>query len=323
MTMTRGDTPLHPQVAALLEMMDGTRASRVLDVASQRAFDDLAGTMFNADVAPIAVEREIRVGGADGELRALLFSTTPASDGLKPIVLHMHGGGFVLFKPETTVRIAKAMATHGDAIVVSLDYRRAPEHPYPAPLDDCVAAFRWLRANAASIGGDASRIAVAGDSAGASLAGGTALRLIADGEAPPDAFVSICGWLDLTMSSPSSRRFGPDDPVIDDDVLSFWRGCYTPDAEQWRDPMLSPVFGDLSSFPPSCVVVGGIEPFRDEGAEFAEKLRAAGGDAELHLYDGMPHWFPTFPQITALTDWDVRIGAFLKRVLAASPAGAR
>jgi acetyl esterase len=230
-------------------------------------------------------------------------------------VLHLHGGGFVLFKPEVTARVSKAIATVAGVVVVSLDYRRAPEDPYPAPLDDCVAAYRWLRSNATSIGGDNARIAVAGDSAGGNLAAALPYRLREEGAAPPDAVVLISAWLDLTLASPSARRYGPDDPLIDDEVLAFWRGCYEPNASRWAEPLLSPLNGDVSAYPPTCVVVGAIDPFCDENVQFAENLRAARRDVELHRYDGMPHWFPVFPQTAGLTDYAERVGTFLKRVL--------
>jgi acetyl esterase len=314
-TYTRGDTPLQPEVAELLQTMAATKAARVLDVGAQRMFDDLSAEAFNAGDPPVAYESEITIPGPDSPLRALVFATAPPDGNSRPVVLHFHGGGFVIFRPEVTARVSRTIARVADAVVVSLDYRRAPEHPYPAALDDCVAAYRWLGANAASVGGDPARIAVAGDSAGGNLAGALPLRLAAEGEAPPVAVLLISAWLDLTMSSPSSRRFGPDDPLIDDDVLSFWRDCYLPDASRWPEPLLSPVNGDLSSYPPACVVVGTIDPFCDEGVQFAERVQAAGRDAELHRYDGMPHWFPVFPQTADLTDYAARVGAFLRRVL--------
>ncbi|MEX2226321.1 MAG: alpha/beta hydrolase [Dehalococcoidia bacterium] len=314
-TYTRGDTPLHPQVAELLQVMDAARSMRVLDATAQRAFDDVAAAAFNANVPALRVEEEIAIPGPDGPMRALVFAPKPRNGELRPVVLHLHGGGLVIFKPEATARVSKAIAMAADAVVVSLDYRLAPEHPYPAALDDCVAAYRWLRANAASLGGDPTHVAIAGDSAGGNLAAVTPLRLIEMGEAPPDAVVLISAWLDLTMSSASSRRFGPNDPLIDDAALSFWRGCYMPDASRWAEPLLSPVNAGLSSYPPVCVVVGAIDPFCDEDVQFAEKVRAAGGDAEAHRYDGMPHWFPVFPQTADLTDYADRIGAFLRRVM--------
>jgi acetyl esterase len=315
MTYERGDTPLHPVVATLLQTLVAGRAGDTLDYNAQRQFDDMMVMAFNADLPALAVEEEIMVPGPAGDMRALVFSAAPRDGGLRPVVLHLHGGGFVIAKPETTARVSKAMATEGDSVVVSLDYRRSPEAVYPAALDDVLAAYRWLRGNAATIGGDPKRVGVAGDSAGGNLAAAMALRLIAEGEAPPDAVVLVCAWLDLTMSSPSSRRFGPDDPAIYDAMLAYWRDLYAPGARDLRDPLLSPLFGDVSSFPPTCIIAGNIDPFVDEDAQFAEKLRAAGRDVELYRYDGMPHWFTMFPQVAPLTDWAQRIGAFLTRTL--------
>ena len=120
-----------------------------------------------------------------------------------------------------------------------------------------MAAFRWLRANAAALGGDPARIGVSGESAGGNAAATSRCRMLAAGEAPPEAVALLCPWLDLTMSTPSSRERGPEDPVIDDAVISYWRSCYAPDARLWSDPDVSPMFADVASFPPACVVTGG------------------------------------------------------------------
>ena len=98
-------------------------------------------------------------------------------------------------------------------------------------------------------------------------------------------------------------------------MLAFWRGCYEQDAAHWAEPLLSPLNGDVSAYPPACIVIGAIDPFCDENVQFAANLRAAHRDVELHRYDGMPHWFPVFPQTAGLTDYAERVGAFLKRVL--------
>ena len=323
MAYERGDSPLHPQVAAFLETVLATRTDDAPDYNVQRALDDMMAMALGADMPALAVEEEIAIPGPAGDLRAVVLSAAPREGGRRPVVLHFHGGGFVIAKPETTVRLTKAMATEGGAVVVSLDYRRAPETAYPGALEDALAAYRWLRANAARIGGDPARVAVAGDSAGGNLAAALVLRLRELGEPAPEAVVLVSAWLDLTMSTPSSRRFGPDDPLIHDALLEYWRGLYAPGAPDLRDPPLSPLFGDVSAYPPACVVAGGIDPFVDEDAQFAEKLRAAGRDAELHVFDGMPHWFTMFPATAPLTDWAQCIGAFLRRTLGEQPAAAK
>jgi acetyl esterase len=230
-------------------------------------------------------------------------------------VLHLHGGGFVWMLPESFAKPWKEVAIAAHVIVVSLDYRLAPEHPYPAPLDDCVGAFRWLREHAAGIGGDPRRIFVAGESAGGGLAASTALRLIAEGDEPPAAVVVASAWLDLRNSSRSFRALGPDDPLIDSAMMDRWRRSYAPREEQWVGPLVSPVLADVSAMPPACVVAAGIDPLYDDGVTFAEKLRAAGRSVELHEYEGMPHIFWCFPPLFPFSDVSARIAAFLQRQL--------
>ncbi len=307
--------PLHPLVEGLFQAIFGTRpAERVMEADVLRASDPLTAAMFNIGAPTLPVEREITIPGPAGDLRALVFAPQEAGGAPLPVVVYFHGGGFVIMTPESSAKIAKRIAQNAGAVVISIDYRRAPEASYPAPLDDCIAAFRWVRAHAASLGGDPSRVAVGGESAGGNLAAATVLRVLADGDAPPAAAVLMCAWLDLQMDSPSFRAFGPTDALIDDVVMTYWRDCYTDDPAVWANPLASPLRGDLSAFPPACVLAGGIDPLCDEDVQFAEKLRAAGRDVELHEYAGMPHIWSFFPQLDGVTDVDARIGAFLRRV---------
>ncbi len=289
--------PLHPEIRALFEATLAAREAqpRVLDAAVQRSTEPILAAMFNAGAPEVAVEREITLPGATGDIKALVHA--PAGSGL-PIILYAHGGGYCVMSPQTHAKITKQLANGANAAVVSIDYRLAPEHPHPAGIDDCVAAYRWLRAHAAEVGGDASRIAMAGDSAGGGIVAVAAQRLVAEGEASAAVLVN-CGWLDLNDDSPSFKAYGPDDPLIDTAVMDYWRACYQPDASRWNDPDVSPLFGDVSGFPPACVVAAGIDPLRDDGLRFAAKLKDAGRDVELLHYEGMPHVFSWFPGVSA------------------------
>jgi acetyl esterase/lipase len=307
---------LRPEVQAFIA---AARAARVpgapRDAAASRAFDPVLATVFGAGSPDVAREEEIRIPILGGEVRALVYAPEQRDGELLPVVQYTHGGGFVIMTPESVAKVAKRIANDARAVVVSIDYRRAPEYPYPAPLDDCVDAFRWLRMHAATLGGDASRIATAGESAGGNLAAATALRLDSAGEPMPTAVVVACGWMDLAMQTRSLEAFGPDDPIIDSEVLRYWRSCYTPDEALWREPFASPLRGDLSSFPPSCVVPAGIDPLYDDNVLFADALRRAGREVEVHDYEGMPHDFLLFPQLEPLTDVMARITTFLRRAL--------
>jgi acetyl esterase len=275
----------------------------------------LAGAAFmNIGAPEIALERTITIDTGEAQVRALVWAPVAEPRGL-PLVLHLHGGGFVWMLPESFAKPWKEVAIAANVIVVSLDYRLAPEHPYPAPLDDCVGAFRWLRTHAEEIGGDRGRIAVVGESAGGGLAASTTLRLIAEGDEPPAAVAVASAWLDLRNSSPSFAALGPDDALIDSVTMDHWRRSYAPREEQWLDPLVSPVLADVSSMPPACVVAAGIDPLYDDGMTFAANLRAAGRSVELHEYAGMPHIFWCFPPLFALNDVTARIAAFLQRQL--------
>jgi acetyl esterase len=288
---------MHPQVKALLDLFLQMRPEpRIFDPVVMRERSAASIPWLNADPPAIQSEREIKIPGPGGDIRALVFVPKDAGE-RPPLVVYLHGGGFVTLSPETHAKLTKQIAVGAGAIVVSVDYRLAPEHPYPAGLGDCLAAFHWVRENAESLGADASRIAIAGDSAGGNLAAATTLRLIVAGETPPVAVVLLVPWLDLGNETPSFRTFGPDDPVIDDISMMFFRASYAPKPQQWDDPFVSPLRADLSNFPPACIVVGSIDPLCDDGVVFAEKLEQAGREVQLLNYAGMPHGFMWFPGI--------------------------
>lgn len=306
---------LRPEVATLLTQMKAGRTEpRDLSPEALRAHDAAMAMVLSMGAPPVAVEREIRVAGADGDLRAILYAPETKPGETLPVVVHFHGGGFVIMTPETSARLCKEICVGARVIVVNVEYRRAPEHPYPAPLDDCEAAYRWVRAHAGEFGGDRSRVGVSGESAGGNLAAAVALRLAGTPDAPAGVAM-LCAWLDLTISSPAFAAFGPDDALIDTEMMTGWRNAYAPDPALHTRPDVSPVFGDVSSYPPACIIVGGIDPLYDDGVRFAEKLQAAGRDVELHDYEGMPHIFSFFPQLASMTDAHQRATAFFRRTL--------
>jgi len=289
--------PMHPQVKMLLDAFLAMRPQpRIFDPAIIRERSAAMIPWLTGGAPEVASAHEITIPGPAGDIRALVFVPKGAGE-RPPLVVYLHGGGFVHMIPETHAKLTQQIAAGTGAIVVSVDYRLAPENPYPAGLDDCVAAFRWVRDNAPALGGDPTRIAIAGDSAGGNLAATTALRLLADGEEPPSAAVLLVPWLDLAMNTGSFRTLGPDDVIIDDIVMNFYRTSYAPKPEQWDDPFVSPLRADLSRFPPTCVVAGGIDPLCDDSVLFADKLEAAGREVVLHDYAGMPHGFMFFPGI--------------------------
>lgn len=306
--------PLDPQVKVLFDMMGANRAQRVLEPGPVREGLGALAPFLAAGAPAVGKEQEIRIPGPAGALRARVFSPAEKPSGSLPVIVFFHGGGYVVMSPETHEKLTKQLCVGVGAIVVSVDYRLAPENRYPAPLEDCLAAFRWVRANARELGGDPARIAVAGDSAGGNASAAVCLRLIAAREAPPTAALLLCPWTDMALDSDSLRRFGPDDGVLDTEIMTWFRDCYVR-PENWSDPFASPLRGDLSQFPPTLVVVGGIDPLLDDGLRFARKLEQAGRKVELQSYAGMPHDFMVFPGIDAGERAVASICAFARSAL--------
>ena len=301
MTMTertyRNREPLDPEIRALFDQTLAAREAnpRVLDAAVMRAGEPLIEAFFNIGAPAVAIERQIAIPGPAGEIPAAVHA--PAGEGL-PVILYAHGGGYCVMSTRTHAKVTKELANGVGAVVVSIDYLLAPEHPHPAGIDDCVAAYCWLRANAGELGGDPSRIAMGGDSAGGGIVAAAAQRLVAAGETP-DAVLINCGWLDLRMDSTSCELYLDDDPLIDREVMEYWRACYASEPAQWSDPAVSPGLGDVAAYPPAYIVAAGIDPLCAENEAFAARLRDAGRDVTLARYAGMPHVFTYLPMISA------------------------
>jgi len=290
--------PLDPQVKVLFDMMAAGRPTRVLEPKPLREGLGALAALLAAGAPAVPAERTVQIPGAGGSIRARVFYPGDPKRGPYPVIVYFHGGGYVAMSPETHEKLTKQLCLGAGAIVVSVDYRLAPEHRYPAPLDDCVAAWRWVKANAAELGADAARMVAGGDSAGGNATAAVTLRLIAANEPLPRALLLLCPWLEMSLDTESMKVFGPDDGVLDTDIMTFFRDCYVKPSD-WSDPFASPVRADLRKFPPTLVVTGAIDPLRDDGLQFAKKLEAAKREVSLSNYPGMPHDFMLFPGIDA------------------------
>ncbi|MFI5315050.1 MAG: alpha/beta hydrolase [Myxococcota bacterium] len=289
-------SPLNPQVKVLFDMMAAGRETRVLEPKALRDGLGALAALLSAGAPAVAAERTIEIPGAGGAIRARVFWPGDPMRGPYPVLVYFHGGGYVAMSPETHEKLTKQLCVGIGAVVVSVDYRLAPEHRYPAPLDDCLAAYRWVRANAKQIGGDAARMLAGGDSAGGNATAAVALKLIAAGDPLPRGLLLLCPWLDMALDTESMRTFGPNDGVLDTDIMTFFRDSYVRKSN-WADPFASPLRGDLAKFPPTLVIAGGIDPLRDDALQFADKLKSARREVVLQTYKGMPHDFMLFPGI--------------------------
>jgi epsilon-lactone hydrolase len=253
-------------------------------VALRREYEEDDAEKFSV---PLDVKRTpTSVGGVQGE-----WVEVPQS---RPdrVLLYLHGGGFALRFPNLHARFAAAIGRSLGARALVVDYRLAPEHPFPAAVDDCLAAYHGLLAR----GIPATSIVVGGDSAGGNLTLVTLQRAKAAGVQLPSCAFAISPPVDATFSSRSFIENEHSDAVFRLATLLLLRGCYA-DADRLLDPSMSPLYGDLASMPPLLLQAGTRECLRDDAVRFAERARAAGVDVELELWHGMQHCFQLLPFI--------------------------
>ena len=301
-------------LAALYEALPGG-FNAIPDIVARR--ETLYGMLaqMTADLPPnphVALE-DISITGPAGELPLRIYRpASPAAS--RPGILFIHGGGMVLGNLETDHLTAVMLCETIGAVVVSVDYRLAPENPYPAGLDDCVAALDWMAANAGSLGYDPARLAIYGGSAGGGLAIATALRA-RDTDGPALCFVMASyPMIDDRNETPSSQEIvdiGIWDRAGNIEAWAWYLGGQT--ADQYAAPARAT---DLTGLPPMFIGVGDRDMFRDEDAAFAERLAAAGVPVEWHEYPGAYHASEVFAPTAALSQqiWAARIAA-LQRAL--------
>ncbi len=222
-------------------------------------------------------------------------------------MLYLHGGGYCIGSIRTHRQLAGDLSRATAARVLLLDYRLAPEHPFPAALDDAVRAYRWL----VDSGTDSRRIVIAGDSAGGGLTAATLNALRDQGQPLPAAAVCLSPWVDLTLSGGSMDSKAAADPMVQRVPLKRMADAYVGGGDV-RAPLASPVFGDLAGLPPLLVQVGTAETLLDDATRLADRVRSAGGDVTLEVWDDMVHVWHAFafvlPEAREAID---KIAAFL------------
>ena len=230
--------------------------------------------------------------GPAGDIPVRLYRPANAGEGPLPILIFYHGGGWIQGDIEVHDEPCRRVANASGGLVLSIDYRLAPEHRFPAGVDDCLAAFRWVRDNADEIGADAARIAVGGDSAGGNLSAVVCQQIAAAGEAGPMFQLLIYPATDSRMRTKSFELFG-DGFFLTRERIDWYLSLYLDDFEADKlDPRFAPVFtDDLSNQPPALVITAEFDPLRDEGREYHDRLTAAGVTSDYLRYDGMIHAF--------------------------------
>ena len=278
---------LDEQSSALLEAMasSGVLAFRELGVDGCRRM--IAQQSAFARGEPIESVEE-RLVGAGGTVPVRIFR--PSSAPGLPMLVFFHGGGWIMGGLDSHDPTCRALAARAGCVVVSVDYRLAPEHPFPAAVVDAMQATRWVAENAEDLGGDRTRIAVAGDSAGGNLAAVVAQR--AGSEGTPLVFqLLIYPVIDRRMDRPSMVENATGFVLERADMEWFW-SLYDPDGEAAEDPRAVPLMAaDLRGLPPALVITAEHDPLRDEGEEYGSRLRAAGVPVSMSRYPGVFHGF--------------------------------
>jgi len=279
--------PLDPALKTVLDQMAeaGGPTMREAGVDQARQMMQML-SMMDGDVVELVRVEDLTVAHS---IPARLYADGGA--GGRPILVWYHGGGFVIGDLETADRTCRKLAKGTGAVVVSVDYRLAPEHPYPAPLDDCWTAVQWTATHAEELGGDAARIAVGGDSAGGNLAAVCAL-LARDAGGPAlslQALVYPVCDVDFETASYVANGEGY---LLDLDQMQWFVDCYTTghvDPTDWHvSPLRAP---DLGGVAPAVIITAEYDPLRDEGAAYADRLREAGVAVEYRCFEGMIHSF--------------------------------
>lgn len=253
----------------------------------------------------------------DGVVRALVYRPRSlGADERPPVVLYLHGGGFTVGSCDDTDYLTRRIARDNGLVVVSADYRLAPEHPFPTPLEDVADAYAWLTREAGRVGGDGTRVLVAGDSAGSAFAAALPLRAAEAGLPLPAAVVMLGAFVDFVQERwPSFQRLAPRGIVYDSAFFGYIRSAYLP-TTSWTDPLASPIYGDLAGYPPTFLAAGTEDPIVDSAQAFADALAAADVRCTGFWPEGMPHGFYFFPGVHPQGDVAYeRLRAFLLDVL--------
>lgn len=288
------------QLDSLVTLLRSRPAPEKPDVGLSRAgFEKMAGVLGGA---PDARCEPVDAGGVPAE-----WVAAPGIDAERA-VLYLHGGGYAIGSLNTHRRLAYDISAASGARVLVIDYRLAPEHPFPAAVDDAAAAWRWMIAQ----GLDPKRIAIAGDSAGGGLTIATLVNLRDQKLGLPGCAVAISPWVDLEGLGASITGRAAQDPMVQKEGLLWMAGMYLA-GQDAKTPLAAPLHADLKGLPPILVQVGTAETLLDDSTRIAEKLHQAGVDVKLSIWPNMLHVFPLFaPILSEGRDGCVEIGNFIR-----------
>lgn len=281
-------TALHPKMKFFLE-----NVLPVYPEGYQVTIDDIRArtSVMNAEGESVYKVEDWTIEGPESLLPIRIY--TPSEEKPLPIIVFFHGGGFVYGDLNTHDAVCRALANASNHIVVAVDYRLAPEHPFPAAPNDCYAAAKWVYEHAEELNGDASRLSLAGDSAGGNLSAVVSLMAKEKGGLEIAKQILIYPSTDIKSSGKyASYEENGEGYFLTTETMGLFGRAYIQDASFRNHPYTAPMLAeDLSGLPPTMIITAEFDPLRDEGEEFGEKLQQAGVEVDVHRENGLIHGF--------------------------------
>lgn len=308
--------PLDRQVAAVLGVLYAKAQGKppLFSLSPEEVRRAVAPLDFFVSAGAPAVPHigTLTIPGATGPVRVRLYD--PGVPAPAPTIIYLHGGGWVLNTIDSYDGPVRQLAKRSGMRVLSVDYGLAPEHPFPFPLQDCIAAIRWAVSEGHKIGIDANRLVLAGDSAGANLALASMISLRDEGRLPVRGAALIYGAYSSDTDTPSQRAYGSGAYLMGTADVKWYLNHYLSKPEDRKNPLASPLLADLNNLPPLYVTACEFDVLRSDSEMLADKLKAASVPFEFHLWKGMVHaCFSLMGWIDAMGPEIDRVGAFLRR----------
>jgi len=311
--------PMDPQMLGVIERINNSDLPQFYTVGApeaRRLYKE-ARAYLSPPAPEVEAVRDLATNGPAGPIPLRLYRGMGTAAGAPlPLLVYFHGGGWTIGDLDTHDIICRTLANKGRCAVISVDYRLGPEHKFPAALEDCIAATRWVAAEAAALGIDAARIAVGGDSAGGNLATVVAIAL-RDAGGPPLAFQALVyPATDQRMDTASHAKFGEGYVLTRNNMLWFRDNYLSPgDYDDWRASPLRTA--DLARLPPAHIITAGYDPLVDEGRAYSDRLVAAGVPVLYECFEGMAHGFLTMGGVVAAANHALyRLGQSLAQAFA-------